>query len=500
MHKHGQQLQLQTMRLRSIKELSVPPSSKHQHLVLSSCDLECSTVCISISTATALTSMHINKCRLVVQRQLDVDASKAQLLAALAPLTALQELSWCGVVIHTTHPASTSSALQPSTAILQPMQHLTQLQLDIEQETLADGVVQHIGSMTDLQDLRLGGVKGAPLKLAVKHLTRLTKLRQLGLRGASLESGTPAESAANAAALLAWLPRLQELSNLQLRAVDNLSAGLLGDEALYPPATAYRALTAGSVLRRIDLRGTCLNQDAWQRAFPLVRQHTSSTSLRFGEHGLHRTQFYFQFTVGSCPDLRELQTTGDRIGTSSWQLLQQPTGLTRLTVIEADWDSFAHISQLTQLESLQLLGLSVRRAQCIHVFLPDLRQLAPLTRLSSMRLEVRDLHRPDMEPAAFEQLCIVFDSVGTAELWEEHQPGGRCAARGIWGIVSKVGWVCLMWALLPAAIICITPACVTVSLPGCVHRAVAVRILSWWYHWLTVCVVTSRLPARPCTH
>lgn len=119
----------------------MPPSSKLQHLVLSSCDLECSTVCISISTATALTSLHINKCRLVVQRQLDVDASKAQLLAALAPLTALQELSWCGVVIHTTHPASTSSALQPSTAILQPMQHLTQLQLDIEQETLADGVV-----------------------------------------------------------------------------------------------------------------------------------------------------------------------------------------------------------------------------------------------------------------------------------------------------------------------------------------------------------------------
>jgi hypothetical protein len=114
-----------------------------------------------------------------------------------------------------------------------------------------------------------------------------------------------------------------------------------------------------------------------------------------------------------------------------------------------------------------------------------------------------------MEPAAFEQLCIVFDSVGTAELWEEHQPGGRCAASGIWGIVSKVGWVCLMWALLPAAVICIAPACVTVSLPGCVHRAVAVRILSWWYHWLrptymhlllTVCVVTSRLPARPCTH
>lgn len=248
---------------------------------------------------------------------------------------------WC---CHTYAYHSPSQHFQrlAATAILQPMQHLTQLQLDIEQETLADGVVQHIGSMTDLQDLRLGGVKGAPLKLAGTHLTRLTKLRQLGLRGASLESGTPAESAANAAALLAWLPRLQELSSLQLRAVDNLSAGLLGDEALYPPATAYRALTAGSVLRHIDLRGTCLNQDAWQRAFPLVRKHTSSTSLRFGEHGLHRTQFYFQFTVGSCPDLRELQTTGDRIKTCSWQLLQQPTGLTRLTVIEADWESFAH--------------------------------------------------------------------------------------------------------------------------------------------------------------
>lgn len=76
--------------------------------------------------------------------------------------------------------------------------------------------------MTDLQDLRLGGVKGAPLKLAATHLTGRTKLRQLGLRGASLESGTPAESAANAAALLAWLPRLQELSSLQLRAVNNL--------------------------------------------------------------------------------------------------------------------------------------------------------------------------------------------------------------------------------------------------------------------------------------
>jgi hypothetical protein len=275
---------------RAVKDLSVPPCPKLQHLSLHACKLDltgCSSAfCSRISTATALTSLHINKCTVDVDGPTTevLQAETAQLLSALTPLTALQELSMCCVFAHASHatsygPGPSAHLLLPTT-VLQPLQHLTQLHLQVLPST--DGVVQHIGSMTDLQDLRLRAInEGTVLQLTTTQLTALTKLRRLGLQGVSLWCGTPAEAAANVAALLAWLPRLQELSSLQLRDVVGLVPAPQSyndsssdddsspDVAPYPPPSAYSALTAGSALQHIDLRATWISRSVWQHAFPL---------------------------------------------------------------------------------------------------------------------------------------------------------------------------------------------------------------------------------------
>jgi hypothetical protein len=190
LHNHGQQLH--KLKLQYAMRLSVLPCPQLQHLLLHSCELDftagSSAFPSSISTATALTSLHINMCTVLVDDQAGaVEAAAAQFLSALIPsLTSLQELSVFGVGIYTGRALSKPSAhlLLPATG-LQRLLRLTQLHLQVGGEQ-ADGVVQHIGSMTDLQDLRLGGVVGARPRLgqhlSVTQLTALTKLRVLGLR------------------------------------------------------------------------------------------------------------------------------------------------------------------------------------------------------------------------------------------------------------------------------------------------------------------------------
>jgi hypothetical protein len=175
--------------------LSHLPCSQLQHLGLHSCVLDfsdgSSAVCSSISTATALTSLHINKCKLLIDCKASgsVKAAAELLLSSLAPLTALQELgvSCVGIMMLISNSISGEERLQLGrillrTTVLQPLQHLTQLQLQTNGIAAyeANGVVQHIGRMMDLQALQLGGVKGAHLQLAVTQLTALTKLRGWG--------------------------------------------------------------------------------------------------------------------------------------------------------------------------------------------------------------------------------------------------------------------------------------------------------------------------------
>jgi hypothetical protein len=294
--------------------MSVLPCPQLQHLVLRNCDLDfiCSSAFSNnINAATALTSLHINKCRLIAESQGGVaEAAAAHLRSALSALTALQELSVCDVGAYYKHHwgGGASAELVLTTRIMRPLQHLTQLHLQAS-DRWSPGLVQHIGSMTDLQDLRLGGTKYDAIQLTVTQLTALTKLRRLGLRGIILDYGiangfdygTEEEAAANAAALLAWLPKLQELSSLQLRAVMGLEAE--GDY-IYPSSTAYRALTAGIALQHIDLRGTELSQGAWQCAFPLARKFPNITSLRCGGVSKESAMLHLSLAAGSCQTCR----------------------------------------------------------------------------------------------------------------------------------------------------------------------------------------------------
>lgn len=161
LYNHGQHLH--TLRLHSIKGLSALPCPQLQHLTLCSCEFNLknsSTFWHSISTLTALSSLHINKCELLVERFVwsKEEPRMAHLLAVLAPLTGLQELSMCGVMatsqVHGNHKDSLLVMLH--TSILQRMQHLTQLHLSTDYGPGTE-LLQHVGSMTDLRDLRVGG-------------------------------------------------------------------------------------------------------------------------------------------------------------------------------------------------------------------------------------------------------------------------------------------------------------------------------------------------------
>jgi hypothetical protein len=329
---------LRKLRLHSLMRLPVLPSLKLQHLSLHDCDLgvinSSNVFSNSISTATALTSLHIPRCVVRVPDHIeDAEAAATGFLSPLASLTDLQELSVCGVKKFVALcPGSQSVQLLLPTTVLQQLQHLTQLCL--QAKGMAGDMMQHIGTMTNLRTCGLAASSRRPPRmLSVTHLAPLTQLRWLGLRGVRLDHGSRQQAAAKAAAMLAWLPTLQDLTCLQLAAVEGLHDNSQGRE-LYPPAAAYRALTAGSSLQHIDLRGTQLSQNAWQRAFPLVQKLTGITCLQIGDHSWHPTQqtcFFFDFAVGSCPNLQELQRDSMR-EISDWQLLQQISSLTRLTV------------------------------------------------------------------------------------------------------------------------------------------------------------------------
>lgn len=211
LHNHGQHLN--KLRLHSSKGLSALPCPQLQLLSLDSCEFNLTSSSNgwwpgssndfwrSISTATALTSLHINKCTLLCNSWVGrtrgrgaasahPPAAPAHFLPTLAPLCRLQEFSLCAVSA-----ASKNALNQPvplarvllHATILQRMQHLTQLHMQAGGRAVK--LLQHIGSMTDLQDLRLGGVEGAPLQLAVTRLTALTMLQRLGMRRVSLDHG-----------------------------------------------------------------------------------------------------------------------------------------------------------------------------------------------------------------------------------------------------------------------------------------------------------------------
>jgi hypothetical protein len=387
LRKHGHQLR--KLRMHSIMQrgLSKLPCPQLQHLALHSCVFDFrdggSAFCSSIRTATGLTSLHFSKCKLFFQGKTpgDFRAAATQLLSALAPLTALQELSVCGAGMCTNISMVLAGYVLLPATVLQPLQHLTQLHLNATGRS--DGLVQHIGSMADLQDLRLGGVKGDPLLLPVTQLTALTKLRRLGLRGVSLNFSTAEVSGANAAALLAWLPALQGLSSLQLRVVTGLCAGRDDQPAVaaanYPPATAYRALTAGSRLQQIDLRGTDVDMWASRCAFQYVDNLTSITSLRLGSqvpYAEGSNYFIFECVVSNCPNLQRLQ------GYWPSQTLQQITGLTSLTVPLLSWGD-SRFGWLTRLKSLRL---QAGRSHEAHEMVVALLGLTPLTQLSFLGL------------------------------------------------------------------------------------------------------------------
>jgi hypothetical protein len=95
----------------------------------------------------------------------------------------------------------------------------------------------------------------------------MTQLRHLELVRYSIAGG-----AAAVAFLLARLQPLQQLTHLQLQSALNIHEP-------NPPAAAYSALTASSVLQHLALSGCKLPVGVWQHLFSAGRQLPHLTSL-----------------------------------------------------------------------------------------------------------------------------------------------------------------------------------------------------------------------------
>lgn len=350
----------------------------------------------ALAAATKLSSLHLENCAITLSQTrpayaaavaADVTTAGAELLAAIMQVPALQDLSLSDLrvdwvlaptlgerVIFSQHPA------ELLTADIQALQGLTQLQLQGVRFENSAAALQHIGSMTSLQHLQLGGwpnkgdykhntawpafadpSRAGPLHVEVSSLTGLTNLRHFGLRYARLDgaAGGAAEQRAawfvNVSTLLLWLPELPQLSSLQLQGVQGLcmSPGASG---------SLRFLTSGTVLQHIDLRGTVLNAECWKQIFPVTVKLEGITSLMVGDNwppvalsDPAASDNSYTTALQSCPNLRSVVIVASSSTSSMRPALDllatglRPSGQPNL------WRALGNATSLTSL-SLSMRG------------------------------------------------------------------------------------------------------------------------------------------------
>ena len=311
----------------------------------------------------------------------------------LAQMQQLTYLELSHVMVQPTGTAADahSRALQP----LQALTRLVDLQLDLKDEVWLHAA--SLAGMAHLTRLQVKQCRVEPAALAGK-----TQLQHLGLDRCSIPGG-----AAGVAALLSYLPPLQQLTHLSLPASLKWSA----DVEEGPPAAAYSALTASSKLQLLNLAVCMLPVSAgvlppagvWQHILPTGRQlphlqvldisgitllsatHRNPPapppecsrlvsccpSLRLlNTHNLH-WQYSAQLLV-SLPGLSGLHTlylSGTRCLEAVWQL----TGLVRLDVSCHKFEArqslvqLEGLTQLKQLTALKYIGWIERELQCVDL-------------------------------------------------------------------------------------------------------------------------------------
>jgi hypothetical protein len=271
-----------------------------------------------------------------------------------------------------------------SLAILQPLQHLTYLELSVVHVFTHDPAspgLQPLQALTRLVDLRLGRLSAAAVdgvrvtaRVTASSLSGATCLTRLECFG-GFEPGALAGKtrlrhlqlthlrchpiASGEAQLLSYLQPLQQLTHLNLRHGLVAASPFFRQEEATPRAAAYTAITTSSKLQHHNISGCILPAGVWQHLFPRGRQlpHLTSLSIARVCQPSRRLDEYAPVPHGSlliscCPGLQHLNMDYLR---SSGKLLAPLQGLSKLHTLslsacqQAPAKAVRTICQLTRL-------------------------------------------------------------------------------------------------------------------------------------------------------
>lgn len=194
-------------------------------------------------------------------------------------------------------------------------------------------------------------------------LRRLTKVQHLSIRDTHMLA-----AAAGAAALLAVLPRLQQLTYLAVsespmdyahpppaaagaaaQAGPEAAAGADTAAAAAALPAAYSALTSSSKLQHLELELNVLPLGAWQHAFAAGKQLS------------HLTHFSWAGPGGKSTDYAELPRMTHATAEDMCHMVSCCPGLRSLSILDAIGEPHAVVAPLVQLPALTALELEVQR-------------------------------------------------------------------------------------------------------------------------------------------
>jgi len=403
---HGDQVEvLQLHNCRDPAKLTALPCQQLQDLLLSGRFSLDSRVWSDIAAATKLTS--------VLLELVQTASQQADVVSALTALPDLEQLTWRSVDCGQQRGLSDSKLLHKLTK-------LTALRLDY---VTAAAALEHLGSLTRLQDLNLSVTDdwvavGCPGLQELKALTRLdlvnadidlpASVSQLtALQQLEVPRATP--TALNKLSALTRLTRLhvRHLKDLLLESPPLHLLGLRDlevDEGLngtmpmsfLGSCTQLRvlklcninlspgSLVASSMLQHLELcfcrvsaAGGAADPLSWQQVFPGPGQlpHLTTLQLRSVDPVLQHADM--ECVVACCSNLQVLHLGA--LPGSFASTLTRLSGLTSLILLSASDQQCSSLAQLTGLRELRVSNAS-------EVFAAGLRQLAALEQLTSLGL------------------------------------------------------------------------------------------------------------------
>lgn len=284
-------------------------------------------------------------------------------LQGLESLSKLQHLVLEGV----------DSVAASALSCVQVLQQLTFLQLEATplkgSYVLDNTVLPGLSTLTALQHLHFSTHIYQSMQPSV--LAGVTGLKNLCLQRFVMAGG-----AAGVAELLGLLPKMQQLTHLDL---SHALTQIVGLESM--PAAAFSALTASSNLRHLDLAEMWAPPDNvfWQHVFPANKRlmHLTKLELPFVSAGLSTDDI--NNVVQCCPALQQLNLArGLQPGVDLFAL-RQLSRLTSLTVTGCTDVKTPVLAQLTQLQRLVMAGFNPETDK-------DLQRLTGLHQLTSLHV------------------------------------------------------------------------------------------------------------------